>query len=755
MILLGTLLAWLPFVSPAMLWWGLAASAPLIIHLLSKRKYRETTWAAMRYLLAAVKKSTRRIQIEQWLLLAIRTLILLLLAGAVAQPYLEQVGVGLIQGQRTHKVLVIDGSYSMAYRPGDKSIFERAKEVAQEIVDHSGKGDGFTLILMTKPPRAIVHTPAFEPGDFKTEIANLRLPHGTADVPAALVSIEQILADARRDVPKLTREEVFILSDLGRSSWVSEQGDDAKAEFLERARRLGEKGTSLVVIDLGRPDAENLAVTKVGVKQAFATVDQDVQIEAQLRNFGRQAKNRQRIELLIDGRPAAEQQVDLAGGQERTVIFSHQFGHGGEHALEVRLASDQLDLDNHRWLSLEVKEYIRVLCVNGRPTGDPATGATGYLQVALRPSESFRGRAVVRPDVLGEEALQEIPDLSRYDCIFLADVKQFIGAEARRLDSYLKTGGGLVVFLGEQVQPESYNRLLGGGEQGGVRILPAKIGALVVGDPQNAPTLDALDYKHPALEKFQGNPLAGLLQSTVLKHYELKLPEPTRASVVLGIKGGGPLIVEEPIHRGRSILVGTSADATWTTLPLLNAYVPLVHELLRQAISGRSADHNKLVGEPIDGAVRNAGRQPPGKVLKPHDPSAPTIVPGKRDEQDVESVQLVPDGDDSVYSYKSTETSGVYQVDFGPPLARREVFAVNLQTHESDLTHLEESELAAEILPGVNYSHWTGRQDLEDEPVTQIGKRNELHLMLLYTALALLFVETLLAWKFGHHRPAK
>ena len=44
------------------------------------------------------------------------------------------------------------------------------------------------------------------------------------------------------------------------------------------------------------------------------------------------------------------------------------------------------------------------------------------------------------------------------------------------------------------------------------------------------------------------------------------------------------------------------------------------------------------------------------------------------------------------------------------------------------------------------------RQDLADEPVTQIGKRNELHLMLLYAVLVLLFVETLLAWKFGHHR---
>ena len=59
---------------PWMLGWLAAAAAPLIIHLLSKRKYREVPWAAMQYLLAALRKNSRRIQIEQWILLAVRTL---------------------------------------------------------------------------------------------------------------------------------------------------------------------------------------------------------------------------------------------------------------------------------------------------------------------------------------------------------------------------------------------------------------------------------------------------------------------------------------------------------------------------------------------------------------------------------------------------------------------------------------------------------------------------------------------------------
>ena len=73
--------------------WGLgAASLPIIIHLLNQRKFREMRWAAMRFLLAAIRKNSRRIRVEQWLLLAIRTLIIILVVSAMAKPFLESLG---------------------------------------------------------------------------------------------------------------------------------------------------------------------------------------------------------------------------------------------------------------------------------------------------------------------------------------------------------------------------------------------------------------------------------------------------------------------------------------------------------------------------------------------------------------------------------------------------------------------------------------------------------------------------------------
>ena len=58
---------------------GGAVSIPVIIHLLNRRRFKVVTWAAMRFLLAAQKKNSRRMRVEQFLLLALRCLIVLLL----------------------------------------------------------------------------------------------------------------------------------------------------------------------------------------------------------------------------------------------------------------------------------------------------------------------------------------------------------------------------------------------------------------------------------------------------------------------------------------------------------------------------------------------------------------------------------------------------------------------------------------------------------------------------------------------------
>ena len=99
--------------------------------------------------------------------------------------------------------------------------------------------------------------------------------------------------------------------DVTDAGWLPKHpSDEAAEEFRKRARRLAESAV-LVVIDLGQPSAENVAVTTVDTPQPVVTLGRDFEIEASLRNFGHQSRTRQPVELLVDGRIVDEQQVDL------------------------------------------------------------------------------------------------------------------------------------------------------------------------------------------------------------------------------------------------------------------------------------------------------------------------------------------------------------------------------------------------------------------------------------------------------------
>ncbi len=717
-----------------MLGWMAAAAAPLVIHLLSRRRYQEVPWAAMQYLLAAMRKNSRRIYLENWLLLAVRTALLLAVVLAVAEPMIERTGMIAHTGQPTHKVLVLDASYSMAYKPTDRTRFDRAKQLAEQIVEERSQGDGFTLVLLADPPQAIVATPSFSAAEFLGEIAAAKITHGGADLAATLTQVEQVLLSARREYPRLSREQVFFLTDLGRTSWAPDLSAAALAEFRERSRRLGE-AAALTVIDLGQSGAENLAIEQLRLADGIITVGQETILSAEIRNFGRQPKAQQGIELFVDGERTAERSVDLAPGGRASVSFPCYFDAAGEHAVEVRLAPDLLDVDNHRFLAIPVRDQVRVLCVDGRPSGARFKSATDFLAVALSPPAGQRHRSRVRAEVVGESALLDT-DLTNFDCVFLCDVAQFTEREANVLRSYLNFGGGLVFFLGDQVQPENYNRLLAAQADDQKHVLPARLQRPVEAGPYG---LDPLGYRHPLVSAFRDAEQAGLLTTPLQKYFKLQLADPTRAQVALAVTNGDPFIVEETIGRGRSLLVATSADVSWTAMPMWPSFVPIVQELLLFAMHGRLQEHNLLVGQPLGGLL------PQGRV---------SAIEVRLPSGEAKRAALSGDGADRTWSFNETLQSGIFRTEpigSATQAALAQAFAVNLNTVESDLEQVTPEELAQDVWPAVRYFHRTNWRDADAEVSDEIVVRSRLHLWLLAAAVALLVTESFLTWFSGRY----
>src|SRR6185295_17028320 len=105
------------FSSPLMLLGALAVGIPIALHFFFRSRYRNVPWAAMKFLLASIEQTSRRLRFQELLLLVLRVALLLLLAFALARPSTSASGLGG-KGDAVDAVLIIDTSMSMDARAG-------------------------------------------------------------------------------------------------------------------------------------------------------------------------------------------------------------------------------------------------------------------------------------------------------------------------------------------------------------------------------------------------------------------------------------------------------------------------------------------------------------------------------------------------------------------------------------------------------------------------------------------------------------
>jgi len=720
---LSPLYAVWPFASGWMLLWALAAAAPILIHLWNRRRYDEVTWAAMEYLLAAMKRNARRIRIEQLLLLLIRVAILICLAIALADPFwpfLRSLGGSLVSGGQTHWVLVIDGSYSMDYRTGDNSHFDRAKEQALRLVEEGKQGDAFTLVLMADPPRTIIADPAFDPGDVQEEIKTLALSHGGARLSATLAEVQDLVSRANEKHSRLSNYRVCIFTDLGAATWKETESASVEKQFAT----LTNKG-SVLLFDLGEPSEENLAIESLEMSSPLASLSQEVGFSFKVRRYG-DSSGEVQVKLLVDGRSIYQESVDLASDESKQIDVSHRFETAGEHRVEAVVDDPRLEVDNRRYLSVPVRESIRALCISS--VDDTAQ----LVRLNLNPFQTER--PYIQVDTAPETALLE-RNLNEYDCLFLCNIARFGRDEANVLHQYVAAGGGLVILLGDQTQPEAYNDILLNESH---RLLAAQLGEVKGGEF----LLTAQGKETPLVKPFVANPDSGLFQLPTYRYIQLKPIDDVPAQTELWFDSGDPALMQEKVGRGRVLLSATAASTNsidrsesppreWTLLPLWRNYPVFFRQLLHSAIAGRDGNRNVQIGDALEDSLYGVAAHVPLTL----------VSPGGRTER----VQMTIAGEENRWRYDGDWQSGFYEARYGPPLSQARTYAVNVQGAESNLERIA----ATELPDGIQSELQAEDAEAANPPSST---QPELFRWVLGVLLLLLIAETYFARRFGGAR---
>jgi len=644
------------------------AMIPLLLHMMQKRRSLPIPFPTLRFLQLAQKASSRRIRIEHLLLWLLRTLIMLLLGSAFAMPVLRSGRGGGFFGRAPRDIaIVLDVSYSMGYLTGRDTVFDRALDMAVDLVDGLAEGDRFCIYLAGEKPQALIAEPI---SDKTTGTARLRALKPTFETSRLLPAVAAA-REALRQTSGRRPQELHILTDNQELAWgrgtltgsgntaegEAAGGDHATAEAAASDRRL----TYFVTL-AGVAAPENITPRLIELQPVVLFKDSGAQLTVELGHSG--SPRETTVTFYLNGQEHARRAVTAGTPQGGQVVFPLPPLPPGIHTGRVECPADNLAADDAFHFLIRVRPQMPTLVCGGERD-------TFFLRAALRAAAGGEAAfTAVEPEALAGETL------SGYSTVFLCNALPLSGQAMAAVDAYVRRGGLLVLFPGFRAAVADYRAWAS------LPGVPREVREL----PRNASrqTLLWTAARHPVLRT-----LDGALTTPVIAMERGLVWDETAADTqpIITLSSGDPLLLERPSGDGRVMLFAVSADRAWSNFPLTPFYLPLIAQLVEYG-AGLGANAPFVWG---------GGMLPLATVLPEAGPEIALTGP---DGRPATIRRVLQDGQMLGYIEDAT-LPGIYLQSgaSGPQPA----LAVNMPREESDLTPVAPDALAA--LLGVESLH--------------------------------------------------
>ncbi len=189
----------------------------------------------------------------------------------------------------------------------------------------------------------------------------------------------------------------------------------------------------------------------------------------------------------------------------------------------------------------------------------------------------------------------------------------------------MREGKGLIVYAGDNVAPDAYNRIL----DKKYGLLPLPIKGVAQNPFQNPLKLNPGSAGIPAFWMFRDDDYyKGLKDVEIYKSLDLEEPEKTDAkkdvpvaasepsdkkhdpqTIAFRFSNGKPAVVSRLVGGGEVLFVATAADKgwkrdsgepTWTDWPIHREFIPFVHIMIGHLLKGQTQTSNVVAGEKLD-----------------------------------------------------------------------------------------------------------------------------------------------------------
>ena len=624
---------------------GIAAvGVPILLHMIRRRAHKQQLFSSLMFLRESRPRFQRRSKIEHWFLLALRCLILVLLAWAFSRPFLEKPIESTRTGMVRRKVILLDTSASMR-REG---VWEEAASRVSSILDKMELDDRVCILRFDREARSLLgfaQWQSLEPSQraflAARQVTELAPTWNPTHLDQGLIAAVKALEEDEINTPSdsVESKEIILVSDLQQGSRV-----DLLHTFV------WPDDVALTVETITSEKKTNATLNLLADKNIFSRTEQTRQRRVRIHNSV-DADHEQFVLRWQTGSPETESgsmEVYAAPGESVAVDLPIET----DHLEQVQISGDDHAFDNRYFVSIPERREVNILFMGDETRGEPSE-LSFYLDQAFLQTQAFDPRIQIHP---ATTSLSKA-DLQRVDFVILADTPPSKTIDA--LKDYLQSGKSILIVMKNTKIAATISALAG---------IPLRNAEEV--KAKDYALLSDLDLDHPVLKPFDDPRYSDFTSIHFWKYRRLSIRDMPDAQVLARFDSGDPAWLTLKAGKGQLILMTAGWHPGDSQLALSTKFVPLLYSILEFGGAMTGQQFHYFVGERISLASWFPGESQEVEVRYPDDSHT--------------TLNLEQQG------YLQPEMPGVYTIEANQKRLR---FAVNVPAGESQTAPMEVEEL--------------------------------------------------------------
>jgi len=687
------------FLNPAVLFGLLAASIPILIHLFNLRKLKKIEFSTLAFLKELQKNKIRKVKLKQWLLLALRVLIILLLVMAFARPTLEGLAIGgTTSAAKTTAVFIIDDTFSMSEIDNQGSLLNQAKSTAKNLLKNFQEGDESALILVSQSGNSEINI-SKNIIDIQKSIEAIEPAYQSGMLHNAVVKASQVLAQSEN-----FNKEIYILSDF-------QSGRLADEKSLSDFSQILDNNVRIYAVNYSGKEVLNLGIDDIKVNTKIFEKEKPVNLSVTITNYSIQKVSNIIVYLFVNNERTAQVSTNLEAGESKILNIETVIKSTGFVNIFAEIEDDEILQDNRRYTSIFIPDNIPLIIFT-----DESSDAR-FIELALTALEN-RNTFVITKKNLSEVSSY---DLKRYEAVVVIGSQNLNAAE--KFKNYALNSGGLFISPGSKSTVSNYQKML---NEIGLPIPIAQVGK--VGDQSNQYLFESTELNHPVFQDIFTIKEKTKISSPEIYSY-FKINTQGKGRSIISLQDGSSFLGEYRLKNGKVFLFDSAPILSWNNFPLKSIFVPLINKSVLYLASKDNGETNFYAGTGFDIDVR-------GRSI--------AQLKVKRPDNTEDFLSLNQNDGSAFVKYYKSNLTGNYKITSGSKVI--DEVSVNADPLESKVKYLDKAEIE-NYMSKINFTgklFFMNKNENVGEAILKTRFGSELWKHFLIAALFLAFVEMLI-----------